>query len=122
MKLRWLKKGIPAVKNFGEEPQGLAFDSELLQTGDETPSEDTTAGTTSTPKKVVPPKQDEFIWAWKVRLLHRGPCHTPNIDYSSLSWKLQEGLSSYRDFIQTFVSFRFNLNSADLNSVFNVVH
>jgi ribosome production factor 1 len=60
LKLRWLKKGIPAVRNFGEEPKGLVFDDPNL---DETLSENA-ASTVS--KKVVPPKEDELLWTWKV--------------------------------------------------------
>jgi hypothetical protein len=62
LKLRWLKKNIPAVQNFGEQPQPLAFDSDPTETEPkETASE-------QIPKKVVPPKQDEYIWTWKVCL------------------------------------------------------
>jgi ribosome production factor 1 len=64
LKLRWLKKGIPAVFCYGEEPQPLVIDSpsalaeELEDQAHQTSAEK--------PKKIVPPKQDEFIWAWKV--------------------------------------------------------
>ena len=72
LKLRCLKKGIPAVLDFGEEPQPLAFDEpppvlaeegkdqEPLENRDELPTE---------PRKTVPPKHDEIIWAWKVRII-----------------------------------------------------
>ncbi|KDR80620.1 hypothetical protein GALMADRAFT_207637 [Galerina marginata CBS 339.88] len=68
LKLRWLKKGIPAVLNYGEEPQPLTKDtlpsaaegSDQNQMSEESPEDK--------PKKTVPPKQDEVIWAWKPEL------------------------------------------------------
>ncbi|KAF8202379.1 anticodon-binding protein [Pholiota molesta] len=64
LKLRWMKKGIPAVYNYGEDAKPLAFDT-LPTEGVEAstgPSEE------AVPKKTIPPKQDEFIWAWKPEL------------------------------------------------------
>ena len=63
LKLRWLKKGIPAVFRFGEEPQPLVIDSHSALAEAKEPEDQTSP---ETPKKIVPPKQDEFIWAWKV--------------------------------------------------------
>jgi ribosome production factor 1 len=63
LKLRWLKKGIPAVRNFGEEPKGLEFDNEADQKDEALSGNDDPMK----PKKVVPPKEDEFLWTWKVR-------------------------------------------------------
>jgi ribosome production factor 1 len=64
LKLRWLKKGIPAVFRYGEEPEPLVIDSHSAVAEE---SEDQTHQTSAEkPKKTVPPKQDEFIWAWKV--------------------------------------------------------
>jgi len=70
LKLRWLKKGIPAVRDFGEEPKGLEFDDEVMEVDqkDKTPSE---KGVSTKPKKVVPPKEDEFLWMWKVGHPHQ---------------------------------------------------
>ena len=55
---------------FGEEPQPLVLDvppvlagekdQELSENPDELPAE---------PRKTVPPKHDEIIWAWKVRII-----------------------------------------------------
>ena len=50
------------MQNFGEQPQPLAFDSDPTQT------EPKEAASEQIPKKVVPPKQDEYIWTWKVCL------------------------------------------------------
>lgn len=57
-----MKKGIPAVYNYGEDAKPLAFDTPPTQEGEAStgPSEE------AAPKKTIPPKQDEFIWAWKV--------------------------------------------------------
>ncbi|KAF8159567.1 anticodon-binding protein [Crassisporium funariophilum] len=68
LKLRWLKKGIPAVHNYGEEPQPLTFDVQPAaaeNVDQETPSD---SPTSEPPKKTIPPKHDELIWAWKPEL------------------------------------------------------
>jgi ribosome production factor 1 len=71
LKLRWLKKGIPAVHSFGEnslplelgavEGEDDAEREEVPLEGEEVPASDTSRTT-----KVIPPKQDEVLWAWKV--------------------------------------------------------
>ncbi|KAL0577532.1 Ribosome production factor 1 [Marasmius crinis-equi] len=54
LKLRSMRKGIPAVHDLGEAPKPLEFDDETKESqADEKPS------------KVVPPKQDEYLWNWK---------------------------------------------------------
>jgi len=60
LKLKHLRKGIPAVQVFGEPAKPLEFDN-----GDE---EGEKVAETAEPAKVVPPKQDEFLWAWKVSI------------------------------------------------------
>jgi ribosome production factor 1 len=65
LKLRWLKKGIPAVRNFGEEPQNLEFD-EVTNAHQKDEDALSKNDATTEPKKVVPPKEDEFLWMWKV--------------------------------------------------------
>ena len=68
LKLRCLKKGIPAVFDFGEDPQPLALDEPpVLEEKDQEPSENLDEELPSEPKKTAPPKHDEVIWAWKVR-------------------------------------------------------
>lgn len=81
LKLRWLKKNIPAVQNFGEDAKPLTFDiendpfeeqaearkEEQNEQGDEADVESETAASSPRLPKVVPPKQDEYIWQWKVR-------------------------------------------------------
>ncbi|KAF8817462.1 Brix-domain-containing protein [Phlegmacium glaucopus] len=72
LKLRWLKKGIPAVHDFGEEPQPLILDVPPIPAGekDQEPSEIPEELPTEQEehKKTVPPKYDEVIWAWKPEL------------------------------------------------------
>ena len=55
-----MKKGIPAVYSYSEQPQfdssEVAEAAEYSQAADEQYAE----------RKTVPPKQDEFIWQWKV--------------------------------------------------------
>ncbi len=81
LKLRWLKKNIPAVQNFGEDAKPLTFDTEIdpfedhtegqkekqSENGDETDAESEIPASLPQLPKVVPPKQDEYIWQWKVR-------------------------------------------------------
>ncbi|KAF8074924.1 anticodon-binding protein [Lyophyllum atratum] len=75
LKLRWLKKGIPAVQNFGEAPQPLEFDvspfeeEEKSDKAEVLPTDDAPgSGDAEPPKPVVPPKTDEYLWAWKPEL------------------------------------------------------
>lgn len=60
LKLRWVKRNIPAVRNFGEAPKPLKFDTEEVAEGqkEELPEQ--------TVEAVVPPREDEYIWQWKV--------------------------------------------------------
>ncbi|KAI1796598.1 Brix-domain-containing protein [Ganoderma leucocontextum] len=72
LKLRSLKKGLPAVKNLGAPSKPLEFDA----------GEDEEAAPTDVPgqemavdeqpeperKEVVPPTEDEFLWTWKPEL------------------------------------------------------
>ena len=70
LKLRCLKKGIPAVFDFGEEPQPLTLDVPPFlaeEEKDQEPSENLDK-LSAEPRKTVPPKHDEIIWAWKVRI------------------------------------------------------
>ncbi|KAF9006024.1 anticodon-binding protein [Cyathus striatus] len=71
LKLRWLKKGIPAVTNYGEDSKPLEFDPEMAakNTKQEPFPEDTAEDHASGKlEKVIPPKQDEYIWVWKPEL------------------------------------------------------
>ncbi|KAG5652049.1 hypothetical protein H0H81_006469 [Sphagnurus paluster] len=78
LKLRWLKKGIPAVQNYGEAPKPLAFEVDSFEVDEKGSKEKeeklSTAGDPAEPgdpqiqKPVVPPKTDEYIWAWKPEL------------------------------------------------------
>lgn len=54
------------MRNFGEEPHRLEFDNEIVEADqkDEALTENVAP---TKPKKVVPPKEDEFLWTWKVR-------------------------------------------------------
>jgi ribosome production factor 1 len=68
--LRWLKKGIPAVQNFGEEPKPLAFDVEPTEIEEKGPEACEAIPKLQASTQIHPPKQAEFLWAWKVRSLH----------------------------------------------------
>ncbi|KAF9054477.1 anticodon-binding protein [Panaeolus papilionaceus] len=72
LKLRWLKKGIPAVNRIGEEPEALMFDEPSAPSATPADSEVKPEGENEeapeTRKKTIPPKQDEFLWQWKPEL------------------------------------------------------
>lgn len=93
LKLRWMKKGIPAVQNFGAPAKGLEFDTDVPPEGaateekgdsaevkedapvegdadaDEDMEAESAAPEVPVPtQKTVPPTQDEFIWVWKPEL------------------------------------------------------
>jgi ribosome production factor 1 len=57
------------VFDFGEEPEPLVLDVPpvLVEEKDQEPSENLDKLSTE-PRKTVPPKHDEIIWAWKVRV------------------------------------------------------
>lgn len=66
---------------FGEEPLPLVLDVQPVLTGekDQEPSENLVELPTEQeqPKKTVPPKHDEIIWAWKVRVTFCFFCFHP---------------------------------------------
>ncbi|KAF8825856.1 hypothetical protein HHX47_DHR6000746 [Lentinula edodes] len=70
LKLRSLRKGIPAVFNLAEEPKGLEFDvDESKSSAEETlDSDENKQNAFEAPEKVVPPKQDNYLWKWKPEL------------------------------------------------------
>lgn len=60
------------MRNFGEEPKKLEFD-EIVETDQKDRASSKNDSSTKS-KKVVPPKEDEYLWMWKVRfLLHEWP-------------------------------------------------
>lgn len=67
LKMRWLKKGTPAVLSLGQPAKALELfsekDSEPMET-DEPKSDETEPSN----KNFTPPTQDEFLWQWKVRM------------------------------------------------------
>ena len=84
LKLRSLRKGLPAVKNLGEAPKSLEFDTFETEEPDqkakapteesapddgEGKSEDVEMAEEAPAKKTLPPKTDEYLWMWKVRAL-----------------------------------------------------
>ena len=79
LKLRCLKKGIPAVFDFGEEPKPLVLDVPLVLAQEK---EESSQELPVKPKKTVPPKHDEIIWAWKVCIT---PCFLVLINNAPLS-------------------------------------
>ncbi|KAJ3745395.1 anticodon-binding protein [Lentinula detonsa] len=69
LKLRSLRKGIPAVFNLAEEPKALEFDLEPEPKSEENLGTDKhEEGASEVLEKVLPPKQDEYLWKWKPEL------------------------------------------------------
>jgi hypothetical protein len=70
LKLRWLKKNIPAVYNYGESAAPLIIEKDEGEDDPVEGSENKEEGEEGKqPKerpKTVPPKVDEFLWQWKV--------------------------------------------------------
>ena len=70
MKLRYLKKGLPAVKSLGAPSKPLEFDTgeddEQEPTDAEMKDGGDTAGEPIVRKEIVPPTEDEYLWMWKV--------------------------------------------------------
>ena len=86
LKLRWLKKGVPVVKNLGAPPPPLVLASDVQE------GEKTTVPTESG----QPPKGDEYLWQWKV--LIEFILFTTSIFsfgfYGSPSWRFHDELFS----------------------------
>ncbi|KAJ6561575.1 anticodon-binding protein [Mycena vulgaris] len=74
LKLRSLRKGIPAVQRFGDDPKPLVFEVDskeeeegtLEEAGNAAPDADADAEAEAEP--VEPPQTDEYMWAWKPEL------------------------------------------------------
>lgn len=82
LKLRSLKKGLPAVKNLGEPSKTLEFDTfeegaedvemannDRREDGKGEEEADGQVEVKSKAKKAVPPTEDEYQWIWKVCIL-----------------------------------------------------
>ena len=80
LKLRSLRKGLPAVKNLAERPQDLEFDAFEESVDAETKEDaqdeamaddkqDDAEEAPQPPKKTLPPKEDQYEWLWKVNKL-----------------------------------------------------
>ncbi|CCM01797.1 uncharacterized protein FIBRA_03864 [Fibroporia radiculosa] len=83
LKLRSLRKGLPAVKNLGEPSKPLEFDTfedgdgedvkmgeegQEKQEPDQDDEEEGVEKEAQVPKKVLPPTEDEYQWVWKPEL------------------------------------------------------
>jgi ribosome production factor 1 len=90
LKLRWLKRGLPAVQNFGASPGALEISvgtEELPEHQEqELPSEQDQEQDQEMEEKLPeplpvsnPPKDNEYIWRWKVYFCH--PFHDPLTEY-----------------------------------------
>ena len=70
LKLRSLKKNIPAVHNYGESAAPLTIEKDEEEDPveeSESKEEDEQGKQPKERPKTVPPKVDEFLWQWKVR-------------------------------------------------------
>ncbi|KAJ7498542.1 anticodon-binding protein [Mycena latifolia] len=80
LKLRSLRKGIPAVQRFGDDPKPLVFEVDSKEEEEGTLEDASNAAEpeaepaakapadTEPPKPVVPPTTDEYLWTWKPEL------------------------------------------------------
>ncbi|KAJ7098767.1 anticodon-binding protein [Mycena belliarum] len=79
LKLRSLRKGIPAVQRFGDDPKPLVFEVDNKEEAEEGTLGDEDAqpavqeeaaapAEPDPPKTVMPPQTDEYLWAWKPEL------------------------------------------------------
>ncbi|RXW17780.1 hypothetical protein EST38_g8082 [Candolleomyces aberdarensis] len=74
LKLRSLKKNIPAVYNLGESPAPLTIekdndeDDPVGELEGQVGEQEQEEQNGKQPSKTVPPKQDEFLWQWKVHM------------------------------------------------------
>jgi len=62
LKLRSLRKGIPAVQRLGENPQPL----ELGPAEAQSEEDETQVSEPAVAAPVAPPREDEYLWLWKV--------------------------------------------------------
>lgn len=78
LKLRYIKKGIPAVHQLGAAPPPLEFDNEdsdeqenapMKHLGDQVgeSEDDDNENLSSLSRPTLPNKDEEYIWQWKVR-------------------------------------------------------
>ncbi|RDX54304.1 Brix-domain-containing protein [Lentinus brumalis] len=72
LKLRYIKKGLPAVKNLGAPSKPLQFDDGEAEPQDadmpdaqEQEQEAANSSQNYPRKEVVPPTEDEYLWMWK---------------------------------------------------------
>lgn len=85
LKLRWVKEGLPAVQNFGVAPPPLQISvgtEEAEEAIHESPLEDDRDDAETkldAPCTRNPPKDNDFLWQWKVCDLH---CSRTNADTS----------------------------------------
>jgi ribosome production factor 1 len=75
LKLRWLKRGLPAVQNFGASPDALEISvgtEELPEPSEEAPMPEQDGESEMKPPEPLPvsnpPKDNEYIWRWKPEL------------------------------------------------------
>jgi ribosome production factor 1 len=75
LKLRWLKRGLPAVQNFGASPDALEISvgtEELPELSEEAPMPEQDEESEMKPPEPLPvsnpPKDNEYIWRWKPEL------------------------------------------------------
>lgn len=68
LKLRWVKKGLPAVQNFGATPQPLEIlvGTEEAEQPAHQPAPADVGDDSETPSLKNPPKDNDFLWQWKV--------------------------------------------------------
>jgi hypothetical protein len=81
LKLRWLKKGIPAVQNLGAPAPPLRLAADEPENG------------LQNDKPIVPPVTDEYEWQWKVSESITATLSMSHRDLHSRIWRQPDGRS-----------------------------
>jgi hypothetical protein len=81
LKLRWLKKGIPAVLNFGAPAPPLRLAADEPENG------------LQNDKPIVPPVTDEYEWQWRVSEFITATLSMSDRDLRSRIWRQPDGRS-----------------------------
>lgn len=81
LKLRWLKKGIPAVQNFGAPAAPLQL------------AADEPEGASQNDEPIVPPVTDEYEWQWRVSEFFTVTLSMPDRELRSRTWRQLDGRS-----------------------------
>lgn len=118
LKLKYIKKGVPAVHQLGAAPPPLQFDED-----NEDGEEEENKPATKTPgAAAAPAKDEEYIWQWKVRFSFEVASYDVVfidgllVNPHSPNWRLRGRRSSYnRVLVHACASFTPKLSSSEVS-------